>query len=208
MVTPYVSDAVIRRLPRYKRFLRSLKLKGQEKTSSKELAQIMDLTASQIRQDLNHFGGFGQQGYGYNVSDLERQIDKILGTDKTYTMGFIGCGRLGEALANYIRNNEPHFKVTALCDIRPDMQGTEIAGAKVMGQSEFDEFVKKNPIDIMVLTVPADQIPSVERICVEANVKGVWNFGLVEISLPGIPVSNMHLSESLESLVYYINHPD
>ncbi len=204
----YVSDAVVKRLPRYRRFLNHLSEQGIDKVSSKQLGEIMDVTASQIRQDLNHFGGFGQQGYGYGVDELSERIGEILGIDKTYNLAFIGCGRLGQALINYLVANEPNYKITALCDLRPELIGKEIAGVKVTGMDEFNKKMKSGGIDIVVLTVPAKQAEAVKELIADSDVKGVWNFSITEMAIRGKKVMNMHLSDSLQALTYYINHPD
>ena len=118
-----ISDAVIHRLPRYYRHLDDLFNKGVVRISSGSLGAKMDITASQIRQDLNHFGGFGQQGYGYGVADLGKNLEEIMGLDKTYNIAFIGCGRLGQAMIGYLAGHEPHYKIVALCDNRPEYVG-------------------------------------------------------------------------------------
>ncbi len=204
----YVSDAVIKRLPRYRRFLKSLKEQGTDKVSSKQLGEIMDVTASQIRQDLNHFGGFGQQGYGYGVEELGDRLGEILGVDKTYNVAFIGCGRLGQALMNFLIANEPNYKITALCDIRPELQGREIAGVKIDNVEDFNKKLIGGGIDIVILTIPADQVEAVRDLIEKSDVKGVWNFSMTEMVIKGKKVMNMHLSDSLQALTYYINHPD
>ena len=204
----YVSDAVVKRLPRYRRFLKSLKEKGVDKVSSKQLGEIMDVTASQIRQDLNHFGGFGQQGYGYGVEELGERLGEILGLDKTYNVAFIGCGRLGTALINYMVANEPCYKIAALCDIRPELQGKQIAGVTVDGEEAFNAKLLAGGIDIVVLTIPADQAERVCELLAKSSVKGIWNFSMTEIVIKGKSIINMHLSDSLQALTYYINHPD
>ena len=204
----YVSDAVIKRLPRYRRFLKTLKEQGTDKVSSKQLGEIMDVTASQIRQDLNHFGGFGQQGYGYGVEELGDRLGEILGVDKTYNVAFIGCGRLGQALMNFLIANEPNYKITALCDIRPELQGREIAGVKIDAVEDFNKKLIGGGIDIVILTIPADQVEAVHDLIEKSDVKGVWNFSMTEIVIKGKKVMNMHLSDSLQALTYYINHPD
>ena len=204
----YVSDAVIKRLPRYRRFLKSLKEQGTDKVSSKQLGEIMDVTASQIRQDLNHFGGFGQQGYGYGVEELGDRLGEILGVDKTYNVAFIGCGRLGQALMNFLIANEPNYKITALCDIRPELQGREIAGVKIDAVEDFNKKLIGGGIDIVILTIPADQVEAVRDLIEKSDVKGVWNFSMTEMVIKGKKVMNMHLSDSLQALTYYINHPD
>ena len=204
----YVSDAVIKRLPRYRRFLKSLKEQGTDKVSSKQLGEIMDVTASQIRQDLNHFGGFGQQGYGYGVEELGDRLGEILGVDKTYNVAFIGCGRLGQALMNFLIANEPNYKITALCDIRPELQGREIAGVKIDNVEDFNKKLIGGGVDIVILTIPADQVEAVHDLIEKSDVKGVWNFSMTEMVIKGKKVMNMHLSDSLQALTYYINHPD
>lgn len=208
MKAKIVSSAVVKRLPRYRRYLNDLKLSGVERISSGELANKMDLTASQIRQDLNNFGGFGQQGFGYSVGHLHEEISSIIGLDKEYSVVMVGCGRLGEALANFIRNYEPSFKINAICDIRPDFHGKEVCGCKIMNQDEFGDYLMHNRADIAIISVPPEQIEEVKSVLVSNGIKGIWNFGLSEIEAKGIAVNNMHLSDSLHSLVYYINHPE
>ena len=208
MKAKIVSSAVVKRLPRYRRYLNDLKLSGVERISSGELANKMDLTASQIRQDLNNFGGFGQQGFGYSVDHLHEEISGIIGLDKVYSVVMVGCGRLGEALANFIRNYEPSFKINAICDIRPDLHGKDVCGCKVMDQTEFEDYMMRNRADIAIISVPPAQIEEVKKLLVTNGIKGIWNFGLTEIEAKGVAVTNMHLSDSLHSLVYYINHPE
>ena len=203
----YVSDAVVRRLPRYRRYLKKLKDKGIQRISSKELGNIMDVTASQIRQDLNHFGGFGQQGYGYGVSELSDKLEEIMGLDKTYTLGFVGCGKLGQAMINYISGNEPNYKIVGLCDNREEMIGKEIAGVKIQDKASFRETMKKG-IDILVITAPARIAEEVAADIPGTEIKGVWNFGHTEFNIKGVKVVNVHLSDSLHALCYYINHPE
>ncbi len=209
MKVKIVSDAVVKRLPRYRRYLNDLKAKGTARISSGELANKMDLTASQIRQDLNNFGGFGQQGFGYSVDSLHEAISGIIGLDRTYSVVMIGCGRLGEAIANFLKNYEPAFDIKAICDIRPDFKGKEVCGAKIMNESEFDEYITKNQADIAILSIPPEKVDEVKTLLVKNGIKGIWNFSLTEIEqIKGVAVQNMHLSDSLHSLVYYINHPE
>ena len=208
MKVKIVSSAVVKRLPRYRRYLNDLRNSGVERISSGELAGKMDLTASQIRQDLNNFGGFGQQGFGYSVAHLHDEISGIIGLDKNYSMVMIGCGRLGEALANFIKNYEPNFKIKAICDIRPDLHGKEVCGCSIMNKEEIEDYLSRNQCDIAIISVPPEQIQDVTDLLVRSGVKGIWNFGLTEIEVKGIAVNNMHLSDSLHSLVYYINHPE
>ncbi len=204
----YISDAVIKRLPRYRRYLRNLEKSGVSRVSSKELGEMMDVTASQIRQDLNHFGGFGQQGYGYGVAELGNSLEQIMGLDKTYNIAFIGCGRLGQALIGYLNGNEPHYKIVALCDNRPELAGTEIAGIKVMDKEEFKVRMRKGDIDILALTAPARIADEVAGDLEGTGIRGVWNFGHTDITIKGVHVMNVHLSDSLHALTYYINHLD
>jgi len=202
----YVSDAVIRRLPRYRRYLLKLKNQGITRISSKELGEIMNVTASQIRQDLNHFGGFGQQGYGYSVEDLIERLEDIMGINKSYKVGVIGCGRLGQSMINYLKQ-DPNYKVVALCDNRPDMIGTEIDGIKVDDKPTFQKKMKTD-FDILILTLPAANIEGLEEDLKDSKIKGIWNFSMTEIDVKGIHTSNVHLFDSLYSLSYYINHPE
>ena len=204
----YISDAVIKRLPRYRRFLKRLEESGVTRVSSKELGEMMDVTASQIRQDLNHFGGFGQQGYGYGVAELGESLEKIMGTDKTYNIAFVGCGRLGQALIGYINGNEPHYRIVALCDNREDLIGQEISGIRVMSKEDFKVRMKAGDIDILALTLPASKVEEVAKDIEGTGIRGVWNFGHTDIKIKGVHVMNVHLSDSLQSLTYYINHPE
>ena len=203
-----VSDAVVRRLPKYRRHLKDLQKSGVDRISSGELADKMNLTASQIRQDLNHFGGFGQQGYGYSVQNLHDEVSNILGMNKEYSVVMVGCGRLGEALANFLKNYEPNFKINAICDIRPDYHGKEVAGVKIKNKEEFGQYLDEHQADIGILTVPPETLPEVVELLTSHKIKGIWNFGLTDLEIRGVAVSNMHLSDSLQSLVYYINHPE
>ena len=204
-----VSDAVVKRLPRYRRYLNNLKNNGTERISSGELANKMDLTASQIRQDLNNFGGFGQQGFGYSVDSLHDAISGIIGLDRKYSVVMIGCGRLGEAIANFLSNYEPSFDIKAICDIRSDYHGKEVCGVNIMNREEFDKYLTENGADIAILSIPPQQVVEVKDLLVKNGIKGIWNFSLTEIeAMKGVAVQNMHLSDSLHSLVYYINHPE
>ena len=204
----YISDAVIRRLPRYRRYLRNLEAAGTSRISSKELGEMMDVTASQIRQDLNHFGGFGQQGYGYGVADLGVSLEKIMGLDKNYNIAFIGCGHLGQAMIHYLAGNEPHYKIVALCDNRPELVGKELEGIKIMDKETFKERMKQGGIDILALTAPARIAEEVAQDLDGTGIRGIWNFGHTDLNIKGVHVMNVHLSDSLHALTYYINHLD
>ena len=203
----YVSDAVIRRLPRYRRYLKKLQSQDIQRISSKELGEIMDVTASQIRQDLNHFGGFGQQGYGYGVAELDQKLEGIMGLDRTYTMAFVGCGKMGQSVIHFINGNEPNFKIVALCDNRPEMIGKEIEGIVVQDKESFRQRMRTG-IDILVITAPARIAEEVAGDISGTEIKGVWNFGHTDFNVKGVKVINVHLSDTLHSLCYYINHPD
>lgn len=198
-----ISQAVIGRLPRYLRFLGELKDQGIERISSKELSVLMNVTASQIRQDLNNFGGFGQQGYGYNVDYLYDEIAHILGLDKRHNLIIIGAGNLGQALANYMNFDKRGFHTKGLFDSDPHMQGRIIRNMPVRPMSELESFIKENAIDIAVLTIPKEAAHSVASRLVGTGIRGIWNFAHVDLNLPeSIKVENVHLSDSLMKLSY------
>lgn len=201
-----ISQAVIGRLPRYFRYLGELRDTGVERISSQELSERMKVTASQIRQDFNNFGGFGQQGYGYNVEYLYTEIGKILGLDKTHRFIIIGAGNLGQALGGYINFERRGFIFSGIFDINPEVVGRDVRGIKVRDLSEMDTFVKENNIDIAVLTLPkAGAVEVAERLA-KVGIKAIWNFAHVDLHLsPDIQVENVHLSDSLMKLSYNLN---
>ncbi|MBR6473291.1 MAG: redox-sensing transcriptional repressor Rex [Firmicutes bacterium] len=200
-----ISKAVIKRLPRYRRYLGELKKKGVEKISSKDLSELIGYTASQIRQDLNNFGGFGQQGYGYSVANLYDQIGNILGLDKEYQVVVVGYGRLGQAMANYLDKNEKQFHIAGIFDVSNKIEDVEFKDAYVSTFEDLKEFVKKNKTDIAVITVPRDEGQVVADTLVDAGIKGIWNFSSVDLELPErISVENVHMSDSLHALAYYM----
>ncbi len=201
-----ISQAVIGRLPRYFRYLGELRDTGVERISSQELSERMKVTASQIRQDFNNFGGFGQQGYGYNVEYLYTEIGKILGLDKTHRFVIIGAGNLGQALGGYINFERRGFIFSGIFDINPEVVGRDVRGIKVRDLSEMDAFVKENNIDIAVLTLPkAGAVEVAERLA-KVGIKAIWNFAHVDLHLsPDIQVENVHLSDSLMKLSYNLN---
>ena len=202
----HISQAVIRRLPRYYRYLGELLENGVERISSKELSEKMSITASQIRQDLNNFGGFGQQGYGYNVKNLQDEIGKILGLNSEQKFIIIGAGNLGQALANYSSFEKRGFLLKGIFDVNPRLEGVSIRGVKIHMMDELEEFLEKNAIDIAVLTIPKDKAVEVAGILAQSNVKGIWNFAHTDLNVPeGVIVENVHLSESLMRLSYKIN---
>ena len=205
-----ISTAVIRRLPRYFRYLRELIRCGISRISSKELSERMNVTASQIRQDLNCFGGFGQQGYGYNVNHLYGKISTILGTDNGYSAIIIGIGNLGKALANNPLFEKRGVKITGLFDIDDDIVGTEIAGINVMNFSEVEDFMTKNKADIAVLTVPKSEAYAVAEKLAKCGIRGFWNFSNMEISLSeyNVKIENIHLGDTLMTLCYELAAED
>ena len=202
-----ISKAVVKRLPRYYRYLGNLLEEKVERISSGELSRLMNVTASQIRQDLNNFGGFGQQGYGYNVKYLYQEIGKILGLDKTYNMVIIGAGNLGQALANYVRFEKRGFRIIGIFDVNPRLSGVSVRGIPIMMIDELGKFLDQNKIDIAALTLPASGAERVAQILGEHGVKAIWNFAHTDLHLPDdIVVENVHLSESLMQLSYRLKH--
>ena len=201
-----ISQAVIGRLPRYFRYLGELKDEGIERISSQELSDIMKVTASQIRQDFNNFGGFGQQGYGYKVEYLYEEIGKILGLDKTHNLIIIGAGNLGQALANYVNFERRGFLFRGMFDNNPELYGKKIRDMEVRPMDEVEIFVRENNIDIAVLTIPKTSAIEVAEKLVLNGIKGIWNFAHVDLNVPkDIQVENVHLSDSLMKLTYNIN---
>lgn len=201
-----ISQAVIGRLPRYFRYLGQLKDEGTERVSSQELSDIMKVTASQIRQDLNHFGGFGQQGYGYNVGYLYEEIGKILGLDKEHKLIIIGAGHLGQALANYVNFERRGFIFCGIFDNNPAVYGMKIRDIEVRPIEEMEAFIRNNNIDIAVLTIPKQSAAAVAEQLVSCGIRAIWNFAHVDLNVPkGIQVENVHLSDSLMKLAYNIN---
>ncbi len=200
-----ISKAVIKRLPRYRRYLGELKKKGVEKISSKDLSELIGYTASQIRQDLNNFGGFGQQGYGYSVANLYDEIGNILGLNREYKIVVVGYGRLGQAMASYIDKNEKQFHIAGIFDVSNKVKDVEFKDAYVSTCEDLKEFVRKNKIDIAVITVPREKGQIVADTLVDAGIKGIWNFSSVDLELPErISVENVHMSDSLHALAYYM----
>lgn len=206
-----ISKAVINRLPRYYRYLGDLLEKDVVRISSKELSEKMKVTASQIRQDLNNFGGFGQQGYGYNVEYLHSEIGKILGLDKRYNVIIMGAGNLGQALANYSDFERRGFFIKSIFDISPSLIGTKVRGIEVLSSDKLDEYMKVNTVDIAAITVPKTKAPQIAAELVRLGIKGIWNFAPTDLHLPkDVIVENVHLAESLMKLSYKlsVDHPD
>ncbi len=201
-----ISQAVIGRLPRYFRYLGELKDEGVERISSQELSELMKVTASQIRQDFNNFGGFGQQGYGYNVEYLYNEVGKILGLDHQYNFIIIGAGNLGKALGNYLNFERRGFLFKGMFDQKEELVGQTVRGVPVMSMDRLQDFIRENEIDIAVLTIPKTSAVGLVDLLVESGIKAIWNFAHVDLNVPeGIQVENVHLSDSLMKLSYNIS---
>lgn len=204
-----ISPAVISRLPRYYRYLGDLLTSGVVRISSKELSEKMNVTASQIRQDFNNFGGFGQQGYGYNVEFLYNEIAKILGLDKNFNLIIIGAGNLGQAIANYRDFEKRGFNLVGVFDVNPKLHGSFIRELPIRDIEELEEFLDENCVDIAALTVPKLQALDMAHKLVEYGIKALWNFAPVDLDLADdIVVENVHLAESLMQLSYALTVKD
>ncbi len=201
-----VPAAVIKRLPRYHRFLGELLREGRGRISSAELSKIMGVTASQIRQDLNCFGGFGQQGYGYNIEYLYGKISELLGVNEAYRAVIVGAGNLGKALAASHMFERRGVKKLALFDVDKSIIGTKIYGLPVYSIDDLHDFCTENSVDIGVLTVPKEAANSVATTLVLAGVRGIWNYASTELTLGGgnVAIENIHLGDSLMTLCYEI----
>ena len=201
-----VPSAVIKRLPRYHRYLGDLLEAGRLRISSSELSKIMNVTASQIRQDLNCFGGFGQQGYGYNIKYLFSKISELLGVAEGYDCVIVGAGNLGRALASTRMFGRRGINRIALFDVNPEIVGTEIYGIPVYHIDELYDFCKHKRVSIGVLTVPKSAAYDVARTLAAAGVKGIWNFANMELKLDddSVIVENIHLGDSLMTLCYKV----
>lgn len=201
-----VSDAVVRRLPRYYRQLSELKARGQVRISSHSLGQEMNITASQIRQDLSCFGEFGQQGYGYNVEELHTEIGHILGVDNHHHLIMIGAGNLGHALMHNFHFQEAGFTLDAAFDVAPAVIGTQINDVPIFSMDELDGYVHSHSVDVVVLTVPQSVVQSLTERLVSLGIRGFWNFTNVEItcSNPDVRIESIHFADSLLTLSYRI----
>lgn len=204
-----ISKAVIKRLPRYRRYLEDLMKKDIDRISSNDLSNLIGYTASQIRQDLNNFGGFGQQGYGYNVKALHTEIGKILGLDREYRMIILGCGNLGQALANYTHYYKAGFKVCGMFDVNPRLVGLRINDIEVMDYNDLEKYMEDNAIDIGIICTNKDSAQEVANKLIAGKVKGIWNFAPMDLDVSDqVAMENVHLSDSLHSLAYHINHKE
>ena len=200
-----VSNAIIRRLPRYRRYLGYLQTKGIKKVSSNELSEMIGYTASQIRQDLNTFGEFGQQGYGYEVDKLYREINKILGLDREYKTVVVGVGNLGQAITNYTYYYKIGFNIIGLFDVNPRIIGNVINDVEVLDSAGLEEYVKKEGIDIGIICVNRENAQQVADSLVAGGVKGIWNFAPIDLVVPSdIALESVHLSDSLHALSFMI----
>ena len=201
-----ISKAVIKRLPRYYRYLGELMEENVERISSNDLSKKMHVTASQIRQDLNNFGGFGQQGYGYNVRYLYTEIGKILGLDTVHPMIILGAGNLGQALANYVDFEKRGFIIKGMFDINPRLIGLVVRGIEIRGVDDLEQFIKDNDVQMAALTIPKTKAPEIAERLVKAGIKAIWNFAHIDLDTPDdVIVENVHLSESLMALSYNLS---
>ena len=206
METKEISRAVIKRLPRYYRYLGELMEEGVDRISSRELSERIKVTASQIRQDLNHFGGFGQQGYGYNVEHLYNEIAAILGLTHTNRMIIIGAGNLGQALANYGNFERRGFVTEALVDVNPEVVGKTVRGIPVLSLDELESFLATHKVEIATLAIPKAEAVKVAKRLVDSGIRAIWNFAHTDLDLPeDVVVENVHLSESLMRLSYNLS---
>ncbi|MFO7888017.1 MAG: redox-sensing transcriptional repressor Rex [Eubacteriales bacterium] len=199
-----ISDAVIRRLPKYYRYLGDLVSTDINRISSSELSKLTGFTASQIRQDLNNFGGFGQQGYGYDTKRLQIEIGKILGLNKKYRAIIVGAGNIGQAIANYARFYEEGFEVLALFDKNPKLIGLKIRDIEIKDIDDLAGFITNNEIQFGVICTPKETSQDMADILIENGIKAIWNFAPLDIKVPeGISIEDVRLNESLYTLIYY-----
>ncbi len=201
-----VPDVVVKRLPRYYRYLGALSERGINRISSSELSRKMGVTASQIRQDLNYFGDFGQQGYGYNVIHLHKKIGEILGLNRHHKLIIIGAGNLGHALANYAGIVKRGFRIIGIFDNSPNIVGTQINGISVSDIDTLEEFCATHNVDIAALSIPKTEVKNIVDRLISTGIKGLWNFSYFELEAPeGVIVENVHLADSLMTLSYKIS---
>ena len=197
---------VVKRLPRYYRYLGELLKQGVKRISSAALSKKMGVTASQVRQDFNCFGGFGQQGYGYNIENLYAELGEILGINETHTLIIIGAGNLGRALINYTNIEKRGYHIIGIFDNDENKIGAEIRGMKVQDVKDLESFCKQNQVDIAVLTLPKTEVRDTANRLIESGVKGLWNFSYVDIPVPqDVAIENVHLIDSLMTLSYQID---
>ena len=202
-----ISIQVIKRLPRYYRFLTELEANGVNKISSTKLAAVMSSTASQVRQDLNCFGGFGQQGYGYSVQNLRAEIGRILGLDNVRGTILLGAGNLGRAIATHLNFEQMGFKLTAIFEKDPKLVGTMLRGIRVMSDDDIDDYIRENRVDTAILALPKDAVEKLIDKLYLLGIRNYWNFSHYDIArrYNDVIVENVHLSDSLMTLCYRIN---
>ena len=202
-----VSIQVIRRLPRYYRFLSELEAQGVDKISSTKLADVMSSTASQIRQDLNCFGGFGQRGYGYSVPILRKEIGKILGLNRIHKAVLIGAGNLGRAIATHLNFENLGFQLTAIFEKDEKLIGTMLRGIRVLPDEEIERYITASQVDTAVLAMPKEAVEKMADRLYSVGIRNFWNFSHYDISrkYDDVTVENVHLSDSLMTLCYRIN---
>ena len=205
-----ISTSVIKRLPRYYRFLGELLRQNIVRISSRELSEKMNITASQIRQDLNCFGGFGQQGYGYNIEDLHYEIGRILGIDQSFKTILIGAGNLGKAIATHMNFSNRGCELVGIFDINKDLIDKTIANVKIKNVSEIDDFCNKNHPDIAILCIPKTSAQEIADKLTSLGIKAFWNFSHYDlrIDFEDVVVENVHLGDSLLTLTYRVNNID
>ncbi len=204
-----ISMAVIKRLPKYYRYLDELMRNEVDRISSKELGEKIGFTASQIRQDLNCFGDFGQQGYGYNVTELYNQIKSILGLDRGYKAALVGAGNIGQAVSNYSRFEDLGFRIDAIFDVNPKLIGMKIKDVEIRDIDEMKPILESEKIDIGIICVPRKNAQNVADDLIKGGVRAIWNFAPVDLIVPNhVKVENVHLSESLMTLIYLLNEQD
>ena len=200
-----VSLPVIKRLPKYYRYLTTLSADGKEKISSSELAHMMGTTASQVRQDFNCFGGFGQQGYGYNIKRLRDEIAHILGLDGTYRVAIVGAGNIGRALISYCGFACKDFQITGIFDVRQELIGQKVNGCEIRHVDTLEAFIKENKIDLGIICTPKQAAQSTAALLCRLGIRGIWNFAPVDVAVTGnVQVENVHLSDSLYVLLYHM----
>ncbi len=202
-----ISNSVIKRLPRYYRFLGELKSQGVTRTSSRELSEKMGLTASQIRQDLNCFGGFGQQGYGYNIEVLQSEIAHILGLDKPKSIILIGMGNLGRAVAMHMNFESKGFHLVGLFDEKESLVGQVVKNQPIRSTAVLDEFCRENLPQAAILCIPQEAAQKISSQLIKLGVKAFWNFSHYDIAInnSNVKVENVHLGDSLTRLSYKMN---
>jgi len=190
----------------YHRFLQQLLEKGEERISSRELSQLMGITSSQLRQDLSYFGEFGQQGYGYRVETLFQEISAILGLEKTYTAVIVGAGNMGKAIINYPGFSRRGLKVVGIFDKNPEIIGDQVAGLPIMDVAHLAEFLKANPVEVGIITTPAQAAQEIADILIHSGVRGIWNFAPVMLAAnKQVVIEDIHVGDSLMTLFFKLN---